>query len=108
MITSHISVKDDVNLSKTCKALAQLVNRIFVELVILPLFSNKQNKLARRLVLKVTSTVDVSVWEGEQYLAMVTRTNLNNLKWLKYNGPSFMADMDCISFSNSYINALQH
>jgi hypothetical protein len=107
MISRLVSVRDVAALATTCKALSEFFSHNFVQSVILPLSAGNRRKLANRSILDLRSSVDVSIWEKDQYLAMVKEMNLTNVKRLKFNGPNFRGTF-YLALPRSYLAALDH
>ena len=108
MIFSHIPAKSVGRLARSCKAMTKFANQIYVESVILPLSMENQRKLGGRYVLSLTSSVDLSVWEEGQYMAMVRKMNLKQVKRMKVTGPNFRSFEGYFALTKQYVNALAY
>lgn len=95
MVTTHLNVKDVQNLSMTCKDLNNLVARIFVRRVMLPLSARNMEMLGGpngRFVLSLRSRENIRLWgwgtEG-RVEAMLMKMNLTYLKEVEFVGNNY-------------------
>ena len=108
MIISLIPAKAVAALARSCKGLEYFVNQNYVESVILPLSLGNMRKLGVRSVLNLTSSMDMGVWEEGQYMAMVSKINLKQVKRLKFNGPNFKGSTFIAALSKQYVKTLSY
>ena len=83
---------------RSCKRLEDFVNHNFVVSVIL----GSLRKLGVRLVLNLTSSMDLGFWEEGQYMVMVSKINIKEIKRLTFNGPSFRGSNGYFALSKLY------
>ena len=108
MIISLIPARAVGALARSCKGLEDFVNQNYVESVILPLSLGNMRKLGARSVLNLTSSIYLGIWEEGQYMAIIRKMNLKQVKRLKFNGPNFMGSNFKADLSKQYVEALSY
>jgi len=99
IITTYLDVKDVENLGTTCEDLSNLVRRVFVPKVVLPLSAQNMELLEGpngRFVLSLCSTINIRLLglKGEFESMLKRNMNLKYLKEIKFIGNNYYYNND--------------
>jgi len=91
-VTIHLDVSDVESLGMTCKDLNNMIRRIFVPRVVLPLSEKNMELLggpAGRFVLSICSSVNIRLWAKTEFEEMLKKINLKYVKEVKFVGNNY-------------------
>jgi len=91
-VTAHLDVRDVESLSMTCKDLNNMIRRIFVPRVVLPLSEQNMQLLggpAGRFVLSLCSSLNIRLWASTEFEELLNKMNLQYVKDVKFVGNNY-------------------